>query len=80
MSLSTTSKQFLNTSRDGDSTTSLGSLFQCLKTLCKEVFPDIQPKLTLVQLKAIFPHPVTSEKGPTPLTVSSVITAYHMKT
>jgi len=30
MSLSTTSKWFLNTSWDGDSTTSLGSLFQCL--------------------------------------------------
>ena len=26
---------------------------------CKEVFPDIQPKLTLVQLKAISPHPVS---------------------
>jgi len=33
MSLSTASKWFLNTSRDGDSTTSLGSLFQCLTTL-----------------------------------------------
>ena len=33
MSLSTTSKQFLNTSRDGDSTTSVWSLFQCLTTL-----------------------------------------------
>ena len=33
MSLSTTSKRFLNTSRDGDSTTSLGSPFQCLTTL-----------------------------------------------
>jgi len=30
MSLSTTSTYVLNTSRDGDSTTSLGSLFQCL--------------------------------------------------
>jgi len=29
MSLSTTSKWFLNTSGDGDSTTSLRSLFQC---------------------------------------------------
>ena len=60
MSLSTTSKRFLNTSRDGDSTTSLGSLSQCLTTLSvKKVFPDIQPKLTLVQLQAISPHPVT---------------------
>ena len=33
MPLSTTSKQFLNTSRDGDSTTSPGSPFQCLTTL-----------------------------------------------
>ncbi|KAK4820179.1 hypothetical protein QYF61_021451, partial [Mycteria americana] len=33
MSLSTSSKRPLNTSRDGDSTTSLGSLFQCLITL-----------------------------------------------
>ncbi|KAK4820995.1 hypothetical protein QYF61_009461 [Mycteria americana] len=32
-SLSTSSKRPLNTSRDGDSTTSLGSLFQCLTTL-----------------------------------------------
>ena len=30
MSLSTSSKCFMNTSRDSDSTTSLGSLFQCL--------------------------------------------------
>jgi len=57
MSLSTTSKWFLNTCRDGDSTTSLGSLFQC--SFCKEVFPNIQPKLTLAQLKAISPLPVT---------------------
>eukprot|EP00076_Gallus_gallus_P034103 XP_024999641.1 T-complex protein 11 homolog isoform X4 [Gallus gallus] len=34
---------------------------------CKEVFPDIQPKLPLVQLEAISPHPVTSEKRPAPL-------------
>ncbi|KAK4829771.1 LOW QUALITY PROTEIN: hypothetical protein QYF61_006495, partial [Mycteria americana] len=33
MSLSTSSKRPLNTSRDGNSTTSLGSLFQCLITL-----------------------------------------------
>ena len=33
MSLSTTSKRFLSTSRDGDSTTSLRSLLQCLTTL-----------------------------------------------
>ena len=33
---------------------------------CIEAFPDIQPKLTLAQLEAISPHPVTSEKRPTP--------------
>ena len=33
MALSTTSKWFLSTFRDGDSTTSLGSLFHCLTTL-----------------------------------------------
>jgi len=36
MSLSTTSKCFLNTSRDGDSTTSLGSPFQCLTALLEK--------------------------------------------
>jgi len=29
---------------------------------CKEMFPDVQPKLTLAQLEAISPRPVTSEK------------------
>ena len=38
MTLSTTSKWFLKTSRDGDSTTSLGSLFQCLATLSVKKF------------------------------------------
>jgi len=36
--LSTTAKWFLSTSRDGDSTTSLGSLFQCLTTLSVKKF------------------------------------------
>ena len=30
---------------------------------CKDVFPDIQPKLTLVQLEGISPHPVTCHQG-----------------
>ena len=60
MSLSTTSRHFLNTFRDGDSTTSLGSPFQCLAALSvKKFFPDIQPKLTLAQLETTSPHPVT---------------------
>ena len=33
----------------------------------KEVFPDIQPKLTLAQLEAVSPRPVASEKRPAPL-------------
>ena len=36
MPLRTTSKCFLNTSRVGDSTTSLGSLFKCLTTLSEK--------------------------------------------
>ena len=75
MSLSTTSKQFLNTSRDGDSTTSLGSPFQCLTALnIKNFFPDIQPKLTLVQLETISLRPVTChqrEETSPALTVST---------
>ena len=43
---------------------------------CKEAFPDIQPKLTLVQLEAISPHPVTSEKRPA-LIAGSPIAGYH---
>jgi len=44
MSLSTTSKRFLNTSRDGDSTTFLGSPFQCLTTLSvKKLFLNLNP-------------------------------------
>ena len=38
MSWSATSTRFFNTSRDGDSTTSLGSLFQCLTTLSVKKF------------------------------------------
>ena len=40
MSLSTASKCFLNTSRDSNSTTSLGSPFQ--QNFREEIFPDIQ--------------------------------------
>jgi len=63
MSLSTTSKQFLNTLRDGDSTTSLGEPIPVLNNpFCKELLPDIQSKLTLVQFEAISPHPVTCQQ------------------
>jgi len=54
------STHLLNTSRDGDSTTSLGSLFQCLIALSrKKFFPDTKPKPPLVQLDAISSCPVT---------------------
>ena len=50
MSLSTTSKWFLNTSRDGDSIPSPGEPIPVLNNLfCKEVFPDIQPKPPLAK-------------------------------
>ena len=41
---------------------------------CKEVFPDSQPKLTLAQLEAISPRPVTChqcEETNSTLTVST---------
>jgi len=41
MFFSATSPHFLNTSRDGDSTTSLGSLFQCLSSLSEKKFFSI---------------------------------------
>ena len=54
----------LNTSRDGDSTTSLGSLFQCLTTLSvKTIFPNIQPKPPLAQHEAISSCPITCYLG-----------------
>ncbi|KAK4825522.1 LOW QUALITY PROTEIN: hypothetical protein QYF61_000035, partial [Mycteria americana] len=69
MSLSTSSKRPLNTSRDGDSTTSLGSLFQCLITLSvKKNFLISSLNLPWRNLR---PFPlvlslVTWEKTPTP--------------
>lgn len=56
MSLSTTSSHFLNTPRDKDSITSLGSMFQCLNTLFtfhEEIPPGIQSKPALVQFEAV---------------------------
>ena len=75
MSLSTTSTHLLNTSRDGDSTTSLGSLFQYFDNpFSEEIFPNIQSKPPLVQLEAIFSRPVTcylGEETDTHLTTTS---------
>ena len=68
MSLSTTSRWFLNTFRDGDSTTYLGSLFQCLTTLSVKKFFLISnlnlPWLNLRPFHLVL-SPVTSEKRPT---------------
>jgi len=61
MSLSVTSTLHLNTSRDGVSTTSLGSLFQYLTTLSeKNFFLNIQPEHPLAQFKAITSYPIAS--------------------
>ena len=56
------STRFLNPSSDDDSTTSLGSQFQCLTTL-SVIFPNIQSKPPLMQLEAISCHPITSYLG-----------------
>jgi len=69
MSWSATSTQFLNTSRDSDSTTSLGSLFQCLITRSVKAFFLIYnlnlPWWNLRPLPLILTL-VTWEKRPTP--------------
>ena len=50
MSLSTTSQHFLNTSRDGDSTTSLCSPFQCLTTILEKNYFLTSTWISPVQL------------------------------
>ena len=73
MSLSITSKQFLNTFRGSDSTTSLGSQFQHLTTLSEKFF--LRSKLNFPS-QNLRPLPlvlslVTQEKRPTPLSTVS---------
>ncbi|KAK4810582.1 hypothetical protein QYF61_007319 [Mycteria americana] len=69
MSLSTSSKRPLNTSRDGDSTASPGSLFQCLTTLSVNKFFLMSnlnlPWCNLRPLPLVLSL-VTWEKRPTP--------------
>ena len=69
ISQSATSTHFLNTYRDGDSTASLGSLFQCLTTLSVKKFFLISslnlPWCSLRSLPLILLL-VTWEKRPTP--------------
>jgi len=62
VSLSATSTYLSYTSRDGDSTTSLSSLFQCLITLLAKKFFRIS-KPPLAQLEAISSHLITSYLG-----------------
>ena len=72
--LSTTSKWFLNTSRDGDSTTSLGSLFQCLTTLSANNFfliSNLNLPWCILKPFPLVLSPVTSEKRPTLLLLQS---------
>ena len=64
MSLTTTSRQSVNICRDGDSITSLVSLFQCLTTLSVKNFLLIS---NLRSFPLILPR-VNSEKKPTLLT------------
>ena len=74
MALSTTSKQFLNTSRDGDIHLPGEPIPVLNNPFCKDIFPDIQPKPCLVQLEAISPHPVAYhqwEETNSALTVST---------
>jgi len=64
MSLSATSTCLLNTLRDSDPITSLGSLFQCVTTLSvMKFFPNIQSKPSLAQLEAISSHSIASYLG-----------------
>ena len=68
MSLTTMSKCSLNTSRVGDSTTYLGSPFQCPTTLS-------EPESSLVQFEAIPSSPITShtrEEADPQLTTTSL--------
>jgi len=62
ISLGATSTHYLNTSRDGDATTSLGSLFQCLTPLPVKKFFLIS-KPPPMQLEATASHPVASYLG-----------------
>ena len=67
MSLSATSTGIWNASRDGDSTTSLDSLFQRLITLSvRKFFLDIQSKPPMEQLEAVSPCPMACSLGEEP--------------
>ncbi|KAK4808932.1 hypothetical protein QYF61_008212 [Mycteria americana] len=80
MSLSTSAKRPLNTSRDGDSTSSLGSLFQCWTTLSvKRDRPHLStPSFqAAVESDEVSPQPpflqAEQPQGPQPLPISLVL-------
>ncbi|KAK4830521.1 hypothetical protein QYF61_011500 [Mycteria americana] len=73
MSLSTTSTRLLNTSGDCDSTTSLGSLFQCLITLSVKKFflisslnlpEETDPHLTITSFQVVVESDKVSPQPP----------------
>ncbi|KAF4793970.1 hypothetical protein TURU_107677 [Turdus rufiventris] len=64
MALSATSRHSLNSSKDGDFTTSLDSFFPCLITLYEEILHNVQYKPLLVHLKAMSSHPVAGVCSP----------------
>ena len=65
MALRATSSLSLNTTRDGDCTTSLG-IPMSNHSFCEEIPPDVQPELPLVQLEAVPSCPVPCFPGAEP--------------
>lgn len=61
IALSATFSHFLNTFRERDFITSLGSLFQY--NPFHEEIPDLQPELALGQLETMLSHPATDCLG-----------------
>ena len=58
--ISTTSKHFLNTSKDGNSTNLPGQPVPVPDQSIRELFPNIHPESPLAQLEAIPSSPITS--------------------
>jgi len=70
----------LSISREGDSITSLGSLFQCSVTLTEVVFPHVLMELPVLQSVHAASHPIAEpcleEPGPILLTVPRKIVVH----
>ena len=79
MSWSATPKCFLNTSRDGDSTTSLGSLFQCQTTLSvKKFFITASLNLSWRNLRPLLQIQVSSAQSLCLQDASKINVSVHM--